>query len=206
MALPTGHPASTSQPAPVVTIPPVLPLPSEAVSDKDRDKAWARKVHEQWAPHFGCRDYPDDGLRWQDLIPTANVSARIAFDRRTGSNEVVTVDPRIVISHHVFMNRVKLAPGASWKTVAQDTYRWTYAPGTEHFTVYLYGSVAGKPRWHRIDPSFDLEPDKHGIYEMSLGRGKAGNGILIVATDTTTCRPGNPLPKELWKDLGYDAR
>lgn len=208
-ALQPGVTTSDSIPAanpsnPTVTIPPVAP-PQPTDGGEPWENELAIRSMNSRPEHYKCLDYPEASkLRRNDLIPTANVSSRIMFDPHTGSNEVVTVDPRIIISHHVFENRVKLDPDADWQTVTRDTYSWTYADSTEHFDVLVYGSVSGQPRWRWLDPSFDLQPDEHGVYTMSLGR-EPDSGILIVATDTSTCEAGNQMPQGLWQSLGFDA-
>lgn len=204
VALLPGAALSVDNPshAPTVTIPPIFPPPAEAA---DEDNLSARRAMAVSPEHFRCRDYPEGNtLRLKDLIPTANVSAQITFDPRTGRHEVVTVDPRITISWHSYLNRVKLGPDKDWEYVPQDMYSWTY-DGAEHFAVVVYGAPKGKkPRWRWIDPSVDMSPDENGVYEFPMSRRQRGS-MLILATDGSTCRRGNELPAGLWKSLGFDA-
>ncbi len=201
-ALPIDDPST--KPTPTVTIPPILPLPAE-VPNKDNLRAHERMTASP--EHYRCFDYPESAaLRQADLIPTANVSARITFDSRTGRHEVITVDPRITISHRTHLNRVKLSPDKDWEYIPQDIYSWTYAKGTAHFAVVTHsGPESEKSHWRWLDPSWDMTPDENGVYEFPMSRRHHGS-VLILATDESTCSHGNTLPGNLWKSLGFDAR
>lgn len=145
--------------------------------------------------HFRCLSLSGDMLTPYNATPDANVTATIAFDKRTGSHEIVAVDSsKITVSY----DRTYEPNGATGGVFTYDNYRWTYAPGVEPYMVFTKnidkdGNVywGARPQWPH-----------DGAYDMELRRGSDVSVAYIVATDTTaspdTCEQDNDLPDEVW--------
>ena len=145
--------------------------------------------------HFRCLSLSGNMLTPRNAIPDANVTATIAFDKRTGSHEVVTVNSSEVTISYEKTYKPNRATGG---TFVYDNYRWTYARGIQPYMVFTKnidkdGNVywSARPQWPH-----------GGAYDIELRRGSDVSVVYIVATDTTasldTCEQGNDLADEVW--------
>lgn len=185
--MPTGEgvkvTATVDQPiATPVTTP---PLSAEARPNK------AQSVH------FKCADdrFARNGIDMYNATPTANVSSIITFDNRTGSYEVITVDPRITIGH----TTVRTERRSSGESFTDDVYNWSLRDGVELYGVFIkHVDDNGIVSWGRANPKL-----RDGVYRFSGWREYADKtpSFVIVATDTTTCAKGNELLDGMWKDV-----
>lgn len=204
VALLPGAAQSASHPTPVptVTIPPILPLPAEpAPSHRDNSNRYALAELAEHPEHYQCQDYPSsDKVQQQDLIPTANVSMQFEYDPRTKSYQTTVVDPRITLAHHTVTRRMALHYGEAPTDITIDVYQWHYDKGVAHYGAYAY-STPNKPQWVRPYPHLI----GGGFYKQELVRERheLNSPVVIIATDTTTCEPGNHLPASLWSGVDH---
>lgn len=189
----------------------VTPAPLDADKPSTEEvREWiARDMLANNPQHFQCREYPE-GPQPSDLIPTANVTARVSFDHHTGQYETIKVDPRIVISYETRYE----TPGQTDREPTRNTpgafpvdhYSWTLAPGVEMYGVFVRAvDTDGHVQWTSIDQP-NLSQDR--IHDFTAWRQDLQGrqlDVWIVATDTTNCRQdSNPLPADMWGNVLAD--
>lgn len=179
---------------PVATLVAPEPLDAYTPTAQEVKSQIARNKMDRHPGHYKCRDYPSrDKIVPSDLVPTANVSFKISYDHRTKRFETIVVDPRAIIGHEARYDQ----QGTSDKFAMTDHYTWTYAPGIEFDGIFVRGvDTDGSVEWTVID---EFHRGKH--FDLTAWRQELegrGLDIWVVATDTTTCKPGNTLPSDLW--------
>lgn len=190
-------PVASAADQPVATLVDPKPLDAYVPTAQEVKSQIARNKLDRHPGHYKCRDYPSrDKIVPSDLVPTGNVSFKISYDHHTKQFETIVTDPRVTISHDARYDQ----QGSSDKFAMTDHYNWTYAPGIELDGIFVRGvDTDNSVEWTVIDEfrrgkDFDLTAWRQELEGRQLD-------VWVVATDTTTCKPGNTLPSDLWPSV-----